>query len=140
MTTTELLIVRTSRALLWLFPRSFREEFGHEITCDIADAAHGLSTEDRRMALAALWVCCVADLVRNLCVQWFRTGLPTLVVISVASSALLMSLLFLQSIPTTTPGFVTLHVVWAVLMIAIVLVSMLAGRYHGQRAVTTHRI
>lgn len=120
--------------LLLLYPRSFRDEFGYEMTCDFEDATH--SAWHSGGALEVLSTCARYgwDLGRNMITQWIRTGWPTLIAISASWSALLVALLALQSIPQANPLAFRLHAVWLVIAGVMALLSVALGRYHGEHA------
>jgi hypothetical protein len=82
----------------------------------------------------AWWAGYAEDFAWNLVIQWFRTGVPTLIGISVTSTILLVVLLALQGIPQTNPLFAPLHLVWLASALALVLLSILIARYHGGRS------
>lgn len=119
--------------LLVLFPRSFREEFGYEMMCDVRDACRRAAQSGGRFRLISLAARCVADVARNLVIQWVRTGLPALVVISASWTLLLFSLLALQGVPQASALFTRLHFAWLLIAIAMGLACIAFGRYHAKR-------
>jgi hypothetical protein len=120
--------------ILFLFPRSFRNEFGYEMKCDFADATNRAWNRSGRFKVLALWVWFAGDLALNLIIQWFQTGVPTLIGISATSTILLFALLALQGIPQNNALFIELHLAWLVLAVVLVLLSILSARYHAGRA------
>jgi hypothetical protein len=101
---------------------------------DFADATNRAWNRGGWFKVLALSLWFSADLVRNLIVQWLRTGVPTLIGISATSSILLVALLMLQGMPQNNPLFMQLHLAWLVLAILLVLLSILSARYHGGRS------
>ncbi len=76
---------RLYRAALWLCPPGFRHDYGEDMTRDFVEA-HG---EASSRGGAALWghrLLMAADLARTIGVQWSRTGLPVIAVMSLAGA------------------------------------------------------
>ena len=72
---------RLYRAALSLCPPGFRQDHGDEMARDFDEARHEAQAESGR----ALWFlrCLMAiDLARTLAVQWIRTGLPGIALVS----------------------------------------------------------
>jgi hypothetical protein len=135
--TTEIIFLGVFRLyrLMWsLYPPSFRTEFCDEIMCDFADATNRARSQDGLRGVSLLVIRDVCDCARNLLVIWFRTGIPTLIVVSAACSTLLFGLVALQGVAPTNPAFVPLHLVWLIGGGAVVLCSIAVGKYHGRHA------
>ena len=80
---------RVFRAALYLFPPGFRREFGDEMRwdCDEARAAidrdvPALNSRAHRLARWRLYSTLAADLARTVPLQWARSGLPLIAVLS----------------------------------------------------------
>jgi hypothetical protein len=74
---------RLYRAALSLLPPTFRREHGVEMARDFDQA------RQEAESASALWLlraCIAIDLVRTLAVQWVRTGLPIIAVLSLVVS------------------------------------------------------
>jgi hypothetical protein len=73
------------RAALWLCPSGFRREYADEMSRDFDEARDEAST---RGAGGLWWLRLVmtVDLVRTAVVQWARSGLPVIAVISVVAA------------------------------------------------------
>jgi hypothetical protein len=128
-----LLIPRVYAMLLVLFPRSFTEEFGYEMVIDFRDACLRARHSRGRLGLVSLSARCVWDLARNVVIQWVRTGVPSLIVISASWTLLLFSLLALQGIPQASVLFTKLHFAWLLIAISMGLLCIAFGRYHARR-------
>lgn len=129
-----LMIARLYAMLLVLFPRSFTEEFGYEMMCDFRDAARRARHSGGRLGLVSLSARYAGDLVRNVFIQWVRTGVPALIVISASWTLLLFSLVALQGIPQTSVLFTKLHIAWLLIASAVGVLCIAFGRHHGRRS------
>jgi len=119
-------ILHLYRLILLLYPGSFREKFSDEIMFDctvgLADAfRHGRTVFIVREQLA--------DLITNVMIQWCRTGIPAVIAISASCSGLLFGLIALQSFAPTDPVFAPLHLLWLVLLAALVLAAIAVGHH-----------
>ena len=74
---------RLYRAALSLLPPAFRREHGAEMARDFDQARQ---EADSASAFWLLRACIAIDLVRTLAVQWVRTGLPIIAVLSLVLS------------------------------------------------------
>jgi hypothetical protein len=81
------------RALLHLYPSAFRLEFGNEIAADFDDATEEAWRAHGWPGVLPVWLFVGADLARAVLVQWYRTGLPALVVLSASWSTMMFSIL-----------------------------------------------
>jgi hypothetical protein len=72
---------RVYRAVLWLCPSGFRREFADEMVRDFDDA-HSEVTSMGARDMWRLRLVMAVDLVRTASVQWARTGLPVIAVLS----------------------------------------------------------
>lgn len=90
---------RIYRTLLRLYPSQFHDEFGSEMAADFDDAADEAWLTGGWPCVLSLWNLVVADLAGALLRQWFRTGLPLLIVLSAACSTLLFALIAHQFVP-----------------------------------------
>jgi hypothetical protein len=127
------MIPRVYAVLLVLFPRSFTDEFGYEMMCDVRDACLRARHSRGRLGLVSLSARWVGDLARNVVIQWVRTGVPALIVISVSWTLLLFSLVALQGIPQASVLFTKLHLAWLLIAISMGLLCIAVGRYHARR-------
>ena len=82
------------RAALRLCPSPFRRAYADEMTRDFA-AAHDEAATGRVGGLCQLWTVMGVDLVRTIIVQWSRTGLPVIALISVT-----VALVFAEGLAT----------------------------------------
>ena len=62
------------KALLGLYPRAFRREFGFDMIQDFEEASHDAWTDDHWRGVLSLWLLTAADIVRSVPVQWVRSG------------------------------------------------------------------
>ncbi len=74
---------RIYRLLLRLYPSSFRREFGHEMTLDFDEAGREAWNERQWEGLIAFWGRMSADIAATVAIQWMRTGLPAIALVSV---------------------------------------------------------
>jgi hypothetical protein len=79
---------RLYRAALWLCPSSFRREYADEMVRDFADA-HGDASSMGDGAVWRLRLLLAVDLVRTFGVQWSRTGLPVIAIVSLTVALVL---------------------------------------------------
>ena len=70
------------RAILRLYPLRFQEEFASDMALDFADASDEAWLQRQWTGLLAVWVRSAADVGRSLTLQWMRTRLPFVAVIS----------------------------------------------------------
>ena len=91
--------VHVYKALLHVYPPSFRQEFGDEMVCDFDDSTHDAWTAGGWLAVAALWLVVCADYGRTVAVQWVRTGWPVLIGLSVTWSLSCCALIAQQFVP-----------------------------------------
>jgi hypothetical protein len=86
--------VRCYRAVLFLYPARFRQQFQIEMARDFEDASHdALAAHRRSIALVALWMLVAGDLVRTLAIQWLRTGLPLVALVAAFATSGTVSVL-----------------------------------------------
>jgi hypothetical protein len=71
------------RMALWLCPPVFRREHGDEMSRDF-DEARGEAAARGQGALWSLRLLMTIDLVRTVGVQWLRTGLPAIALVSIS--------------------------------------------------------
>lgn len=77
---------RLYHAALFLYPPAFRREFSGEMTRDFDEATQDTGVTARRRDLLTLWTRIGADLARTVVVQWLRTGVPALLLSSMAGA------------------------------------------------------
>jgi peptidoglycan/LPS O-acetylase OafA/YrhL len=121
--------LRVYGALLHLYPREFRDEFGEEMLCDFADATSAAWHAGGAHAVTAFWARSCWDVAGNALLQWCRTGRPAQILAAASWSAWLWGLVALQSIPQSKPIAGQLHAVWIILAVALLLVSVGYGKY-----------
>jgi hypothetical protein len=97
---------RLYAAALFLYPPAFRREFSSEMARDFSEATEDTRQAGRRSELLALWARVGADLASTIVVQWIRTGLPVLVVCSIAGAVVAASVAanVLPRTPFTVPA------------------------------------
>jgi hypothetical protein len=69
------------RVALWLCPSTFRRVYADEMVRDFAEA-HDEASSSRTGAVWRLRLVMAVDIVRTIVVQWSRTGVPVIAVIS----------------------------------------------------------
>jgi len=119
---------RLYSAALFLYPPAFRREFSSEMARDFSEATEDTRLAGRRSGLLALWARVGADLARTVVVQWLRTGLPVLVVCSIAGAVVAASVAanvlprapFAVPAATTDRDLMTLIVMAGVVLLVIV--------------------
>ena len=72
------------RALLRLYPVRFQEEFASDMALDFADARKEAWLEERWIGLFRVWLRAASDVARSLTLQWMRTHIPLIAVVSIA--------------------------------------------------------
>jgi hypothetical protein len=70
------------RAVLRLYPLRFQEEFASDMALDFADASDEAWMRRQWTGLLAVWLRSAADIVRSLTLQWMRTRLPFVALLS----------------------------------------------------------
>ncbi len=73
------LVTQLYRALLYLYPGSFRIEFGEEMACDFEEAMSDAWTLRGWIGVLVIWTFVAADLMRTIAIQWLRSGVPAVV-------------------------------------------------------------
>jgi hypothetical protein len=92
------------RAILRLYPVRFREDFAADMALDFADASDEAWLAARWTGLVRVWVGSAADVSRSLAVQWLRTPLPFVSLISIVIA--LSTAAIAQTIVPKGPFFV----------------------------------
>ena len=87
------------QALLLLYPSAFRLEFGGEMASDFDEATGDAWRHRRWIGVWAFWALVGADLARTVVVQWLRTGLPALILLSGMWSTMMCTLIAKQFVP-----------------------------------------
>jgi hypothetical protein len=80
---------RVYAALLQLYPRGFRDAFGHDLVEDFLDDRRDAGRRGRPL----FYLRTAGDLARTLVVQWWRTGRPAAAVAAAAAALLLASVI-----------------------------------------------
>ena len=70
------------RAVLRLYPLRFQEEFASDMALDFADASDEAWMQRQWTGLLSVWLRSAADVARSLTLQWMRTKLPVVALIS----------------------------------------------------------
>ena len=91
------------QACVLLYPSTFRSQFGEEMISDFDAATRDAWHSRGWHGVLSLWALVSADLVRSIAVQWFRTGLPALAVLSIVWSIMMCSLVAQQFVPDYSP-------------------------------------
>ena len=63
-------------ALLYLYPASFRRQFGNEMVCDFQDQTVEAWAIGGVAGLLSFWLSVARDLIASLARQWLRLGTP----------------------------------------------------------------
>ena len=74
---------RLYKALLHLYPSTFRDEFGEEMACDFDEATDEAWTIGGWTRVLSAWSTVARDLLCSIPVQWLRSGVPILLATSV---------------------------------------------------------
>ena len=74
------------KTLLALYPRAFRREFASDMIHDFEDASREAWTNNRWRGVLSLWLFIGADVLRNIPIQWLRSGTLIITVVSVVSA------------------------------------------------------
>ncbi len=72
------------KALLQLYPSSFRGAFGDEMVCDFEEATDEAWATGGWTCVLAVWTTVARDLIRTIASQWLRSGVPILLATSAA--------------------------------------------------------
>ncbi len=91
---------------LLFYPSAFRLRFGDEMICDFDESTDDAWRARGWSGVVALWLVVGIDLVRTVTIQWLRTGLPALLVVSVAWSTMMCTLIaqqFIARAPVLAP-------------------------------------
>ena len=85
--------VRVYEAALRLYPPAFRREFGVEMMRDVREAS--LESEASRgwREVAAFWLAIAGDVLMTVPLEWCRTGLPLLALVSALPGAAFLGVL-----------------------------------------------
>lgn len=87
------------RALLHLYPGTFRLEFGDEMACDFEDATtEGWKTRGW-IGMLTVWTIIANDLLRTIAIQWLRNGAPTLIAVAATWTVSWCVLIAQQGVP-----------------------------------------
>jgi hypothetical protein len=70
------------RAVLHLYPARFQEDFASDMALDFADASDEAWLESRWSGLIGVWTVTAVDVARSLTLQWMRTHIPLIAVVS----------------------------------------------------------
>ena len=72
------------RAILRLYPARFQEDFASDMALDFADASDEAWIERRWTGLIGVWTGSAVDVARSLALQWMRTHVPLISIVSIA--------------------------------------------------------
>lgn len=72
------------RAILRLYPARFQEDFASDMALDFADASDEAWIERRWTGLIGVWTGSAVDVARSLTLQWMRTHVPLISIVSIA--------------------------------------------------------
>ena len=87
------------QACLLFYPSAFRLQFGDEMVCDFDEATDDAWHARGWTGLVALWCLIGIDFARTVAIQWLRTGLPAVLVLSVTWSTMMCTLIAQQFVP-----------------------------------------
>ena len=76
------------KALVYLYPPTFRRQFSSEMACDFSDATCEAWENGGWLAVLLLWIHIYRDLVRTAAAQWLRSGSSVVLVLSAMSAAI----------------------------------------------------
>jgi hypothetical protein len=119
---------RWYRTALWCCPPAFRREHGDEMSLDFEAARREAGARGCR-ALWGIRLLMAIDLVRTLGVQWVRTGIPALAVVSMLVPLAIAEALaaVVRRAPIPMPGdggAVEVHVVLLLAVTSVILIAM----------------
>lgn len=95
------------RTLLRLYPVRFQEEFASDMALDFADASEEAWLAERWTGLLQVWLRTGADLARSLTLQWMRTHIPLIAIVSIVIALSTASVA--QTLIPKEPFFVNLQ-------------------------------
>jgi hypothetical protein len=95
------------RTLLRLYPVRFQEEFSSDMALDFADASEEAWLAERWTGLLQVWLRTGADLARSLTLQWMRTHVPLIAIVSIVIALSTASVA--QTLIPKEPFFVNLQ-------------------------------
>jgi hypothetical protein len=95
------------RAVLRLYPARFQEDFASDMALDFAEASDDAWRERRWAGLIGVWCRASADVLRSLTLQWMRTHLPLISVLSIGIA--LSTAALAQTIAPKGPFFVNVQ-------------------------------
>jgi hypothetical protein len=72
------------RAILRLYPARFQEDFASDMALDFTDASSEAWIERRWTGLIGVWTGSAVDVTRSLTLQWMRTHVPLISIVSIA--------------------------------------------------------
>ena len=112
---------RIYRASLYLYPPQFRREFAEEMTRDFSEAK--MEAQAAQGGLFAFRARLCADLIKTVFLQWARTGLPVIALISSIVPLYTATLLarLSQSAPVSIPTEPDAEMLAMVLLVTVVL-------------------
>jgi hypothetical protein len=87
------------QACLLLYPERFRLEFGDEMVSDFDEATADAWHTRRWSGVFAVWTLVGVDFARTVAIQWLKTGLPALIVLSAIWSMMIATLIAQQFVP-----------------------------------------
>jgi hypothetical protein len=139
------------RALLALYPRTFRRAFGFDMTQDFEEASEEAWQNERWRGLVCFWLFTGADVIRTAPLQWIRNGtlaFSVFAVLSAASCAALVEVVTPRVAYQVQPGsaeregvlVLILVTTVVVLIAATVIFSLLFLRPVLNRSAGRHRV
>jgi hypothetical protein len=87
------------QACLLFYPSAFRLQFGDEMVSDFDEATDDAWQARGWAGVTALWFVIGIDFVGTVALQWVRTGLPAVLVLSVTWSTMMCTLIAQQLVP-----------------------------------------
>lgn len=89
----EPLDIRIYRAAMWLYPPAFRREFSPQMVHDFENARQDPEITGSAHGLWALRARMIVDLARTVVLQWFRSGWPVILGVSMVGPLLAVAAL-----------------------------------------------
>ena len=85
--------VRVYEAALQLYPPAFRREFGVEMVRDVREASLESAASRGWRDVATFWLAIAGDMLMTVPLEWCRTGLPLLALVSALPGAAFLGVL-----------------------------------------------
>lgn len=118
---------RVYEAVVHVYPPAFRREFGVEMVHDFREASQETWDSNRWHGLVPFWLSIAVDLVMTVSLEWCRTGLPLLALVSAVPGVAFLGLLARMERPTlfVVPETAADRDVMAMLLLVLVLLLVI---------------